>query len=460
MEVQHQESSVQKELECAICLKQFVSPRFFPCLHTFCSSPCLEALCKNKKEGDKVTCPICRREAVVPKDALFPLNFFAQNFAQLFPADQTMTAPIPKCHECEDDAEDNEAVSFCKECEGGVYLCHDHTQNHKKSKKTKSHSVQVLTKSPGNPKFTNPKEKQVCSIHPTKKVKLFCFSCNQLICLGCAVTTHKDHRYELVDVIAEKEKEELKCKVEDVHRFTSKVQHSIQQIERTQKALNSNVEDAKRSIDQHANKLIAQIKQMKQQLEAEVENIGKQKLQVLQQQRDQLTQMLLQANKSVEAVQKTISEGSPAQVMQAKQQWEQTEHQVKTMMENSALEVMEDEYVEFIAGEGAMKTLGSVHGESMTAADVRIEVKERKGRQVVVRIIASEQNKADVGKVKVEWKTAKQEKKQVKMTRENSQVGKVEVEAMEGGVMEVTVKGKHVQNSPMTITHESGSIVG
>ena len=86
-----------------------------------------------------------------------------------------------------------------------------------------------------------------------------------------------------------------------------------------------------------------------------MENIGKQKRQVLQQQQDQLTQILLQANKSVEAVQKSISEGGPAQVMQAKQQWEQTEHQVKTIMENSALEVFEDEYVEFIAGEGAMK---------------------------------------------------------------------------------------------------------
>ena len=261
MEVQHQESRVQKELECAICLKQFVSPRCLPCLHTFCSSPCLESLCKNKKEGDKVSCPICRKEAVVPKDGLFPLNFFAQNIAQIFPTDQTMAAPIPKCHECEDDAKDNEAV------------------------------------------------------------------------------------------------------------------------------------------------------------------------------------------------QKSISEGSPAQVMQAKQQWEQTEHQVKTIMENSALKVLEDEYVEFIAGEGAMKTLGSVHGETMTAADVRIEVKQRKGQQVVVQIVANEQNKADVGRVKVEWKTAKQEKKEVKMTRENSQVGKVEVEAMEDGVMEVTVKGKHVQNSPMTITH-------
>ena len=418
MEIQHQESSVQKELECSICLKQFVSPRFFPCLHTFCSSPCLEALCQNKREGDKVSCPICRKEAVVPQDGLFPLNFFAQNIAQLFPADQTTTAPIRKCGKCEDDAEDNEAVSFCKECKGGgVYLCPFHAEAHKRSKKTKTHSVQVLTKShPGNPKLTKPKEKQVCSIHPKKKIKLLCYSCNQLICTGCALTTHKDHKYELVDVIAEKEKQELKCKAEDVHRFISKVQHSIQQIEKTQKALNSNVEDAKRSIDQHANKLIAQIKQMKQQLEAEVENIGKQKQHVLQQQQDQLTQILLQANKSVEAVQKTISQGSPAQVMQAKQQWEQTEHQVKTIMENSALEVMEDEYVEFIAGEGAMKALGSVHGETMTAADVRIEVKQRKGHQVVVQIVGSEQNKADVGKVKVEWKTAKQEKKQVKMT--------------------------------------------
>ena len=422
----------------------------------------LKVLCKNKKEGDKVSCPICRRVAVVPKDGLFPLNFFAQNIAQLLsPTDQTMTASIRKCHKCEDDAEDNEAASFCKECEGGegVYLCPFHSEAHKRSKKTKTHSLQVLTKSPG--KFTKRQGDQVCSIHPKKKIKLLCYSCNQLICQGCALTTHKDHKYEFVDVIAEKEKQELKCKVEDVHRFTSKVQHSIQQIERTQKALNSNVEDAKRSIDQHANKLIAQIKQMKQQLEVEVENIGKQKRQVLQQQQDQLTQILLQANKLVEAVQKSISEGSPAQVMQAKQQWEQTEHQVKIMMENSALEVMEDEYVEFIAGEGAMKTLGSVHGESMTAADVRIEVKERKGQQVVVQIVASRTKQSRCGKSQSrmeDGKTRKERSEDDKRELSSGQSGSgSDGRGSDGSDSEGKTCSKQSNDNH---TDESGSIVG
>ena len=106
------------------------------------------------------------------------------------------------------------------------------------------------------------------------------------------------------------------------------------------------------------------LKQMKEQFAAEVEKIRKQKQQVLQQQQDQLTQILLQINKSVEAVQMTISEGSSAQVTQAKKQWEETEHQLKTMMENLALEAFADEYIEFIAEERTMKTLGSVHREN------------------------------------------------------------------------------------------------
>ena len=137
----HHQSIIQKELECAICLKQFVSPRFLPCLHTFCSSPCLQSLCESKKEGDQVSCPICRKEAVIPKDG-FPLNFFAQNFAQILPlvANQITTnqvIPTRICDECEEGAEDSEAVSFCKECEAGegVYLCNDHTENHKSQRK-------------------------------------------------------------------------------------------------------------------------------------------------------------------------------------------------------------------------------------------------------------------------------------------------------------------------------------
>ena len=51
--------------ECTICAYQLREPKVLTCGHTFCLR-CLERHGKERSAGEKVACPLCRKEFVVP----------------------------------------------------------------------------------------------------------------------------------------------------------------------------------------------------------------------------------------------------------------------------------------------------------------------------------------------------------------------------------------------------------
>ena len=48
-----------------------------------------------------------------------------------------------------------------------------------------------------------------CREHPEKKVKLFCLTCQLLICKDCALVKHKEHHYNFIDTVADNERKDL-----------------------------------------------------------------------------------------------------------------------------------------------------------------------------------------------------------------------------------------------------------
>jgi len=75
------QSSADKELadmsECCICTDIFQDPRMLPCTHTFCMA-CLLNYGKDRQPGDRMPCPLCRTEFIIPDEGLItiPKNFF------------------------------------------------------------------------------------------------------------------------------------------------------------------------------------------------------------------------------------------------------------------------------------------------------------------------------------------------------------------------------------------------
>jgi len=80
--------SVGKELddmtECCICTEVFTDPRVLPCIHTFCLK-CLQNYGKDKQPGDRMACPMCRKEFNVPDDGLTGTqkNFFMEKLVHV-----------------------------------------------------------------------------------------------------------------------------------------------------------------------------------------------------------------------------------------------------------------------------------------------------------------------------------------------------------------------------------------
>ena len=117
--------------ECPICLSAFTDPRMLPCIHTFCFE-CLKRTGETaqKKPGDKMPCPLCRKEFLIPADGMNGVqkNFFMENLLQYKTtlqigsvtiicdicnaSDEGKTGQIPtatmRCLECQD--------NYCDSC--------------------------------------------------------------------------------------------------------------------------------------------------------------------------------------------------------------------------------------------------------------------------------------------------------------------------------------------------------
>ena len=64
------ELSVVKDLtECCICTEVMWDPRVLPCQHTFCLK-CLLEWGKDKQPGNRLPCPLCRKQFIIPANGL------------------------------------------------------------------------------------------------------------------------------------------------------------------------------------------------------------------------------------------------------------------------------------------------------------------------------------------------------------------------------------------------------
>ena len=140
-------SELKAITECSICTETFQDPRILPCIHTFCLR-CMQQMAKqgNKKPGDKLSCPICRKEITVTDDEAMGLqkNFFMARLIEmvtiLIPADKAPLCNVCLLTEPEDSsAKFQEATMYCIDCRDN--LCPECSVHHRKHKLSREHKV-------------------------------------------------------------------------------------------------------------------------------------------------------------------------------------------------------------------------------------------------------------------------------------------------------------------------------
>jgi len=217
---------VKEEVTCAICQNLLNDPKILPCLHSFCASCLKEWLGQLRK--NELECPLCRGKVALstPRDIEeLPTHFSAVRFVEIVRMqDQASKKVTLICQNCEEE----EAVSSCNEC--AVFLCNFCEKSHRKSKTTRDHeicSIDNMRKSPNKIPSSLPEKPEMCSIHPTKPLELYCRCEDVLICRDCIIKKHKDHDYDVISDVIDGEKEVLREALPGIQVLIDEVEGAI-----------------------------------------------------------------------------------------------------------------------------------------------------------------------------------------------------------------------------------------
>ena len=187
---------VEDQITCPICMEHFTDPRVLPCFHSYCLT-CLQRVLV---EGNhSLPCPTCRSPCPVPDKGLasLPSSFVANNLMEVY--NRIKKASAHQHVSC-DNCDNTNADSYCKQC--ATFLCPECLHHHNKWKPNAGHQILSLDEVASTAhQLSHAKQEQsmVCTEH-NEPLKIFCESCQQLICHDCTVSKHEKplHKYILV----------------------------------------------------------------------------------------------------------------------------------------------------------------------------------------------------------------------------------------------------------------------
>ena len=303
---------LEKEITCAVCHDHFERAKLLPCNHYYCEA-CIEMLAKRAK-GEPFDCPECRKETSLPPGGVAELQgaFFVERmkdvYGKMAKAEGKMEALCEQCAGAK-------SVAFCRQCT--EFICGDCVVSHKKLKVYSGHVVANLEDlKKGGVKNIPLKAAPPlqCSEHE-KKLKMFCFDCDRLICRDCTIIDHSGHKFEFVKKCAPESRKTLR----DCLAPLEKVRTDIAGAEKTLVTEHARVDAQEkkvcRSIEQSFEALKAVLDQRKTELVKKAGNLAREKKDSLSVQREVFQAAQKEIQILTEVVERNIESTSDQDLM-------------------------------------------------------------------------------------------------------------------------------------------------
>ena len=262
-------------LSCPVCYQLFKNPKYLPCHHSYCEQ-CLEKM----QVQSKITCPECRKEAIVPPGGVKDLdsNFFINRLVDEFILKHKVEGEAEvKCDECHGE---DPVVTFCPDCT--LFLCHLCNEHHKRSIRSRGHGIVPLTELRSKKDVTiQPKPKDMMCREHDIELLFYCETCDQLVCMYCTVKDHIDHNHDTVKKVVSKHRQELKKVTAPVEELIKGLSTTLDNIEKMGKKIRQQGDEVNKKIDQHYDGVIQKLLQQKEQLKQQVDNTVSQKVKAI-----------------------------------------------------------------------------------------------------------------------------------------------------------------------------------
>ena len=263
---------LEEQLNCSICLDIYDDPKLLQCFHTYCRK-CLMKLVFRDQQGDlSLTCPICRQATPVPANGVTGLQSAFQT---------------------------NEILRI-------------------RDNLVKKRDIAVQSKVDATP-LTPATEKTIsnCFEHVDKEQELYCETCEELICLKCALKggEHHNHDYDEIKNAYERYKGEVGPLLESMEDKLNTVEKALAQLDTRRGEVSDQREVIEDSIHDAIRRLHQLLDVRKTELISVLHQITQAKLKGLATQRDEMETIQAQLSSCLNFVRKSLETESQGNVL-------------------------------------------------------------------------------------------------------------------------------------------------
>ena len=356
---------LSNQLSCSVCLEEYCRPRVLPCLHVFCEA-CLEKLVGTQRDKLRAPCPNCRKPAPLPEGGVssLPTAFYIQH---LFEVREVLEkVRNPKKAQC-DKCGEGEVQGFCRDC--GQFICQLCLTMHGKWKELQGHEISSLDEVQETAsKMVAPKKvSSMCSKHTTEPIKIYCETCDELICRDCTVKTHRDHNYDLIPDTFPKHRDAILACLGPIKSELASVGDTISELKARSSRLDGQGMEAKAMVDAEVDKLQAILEAHRKELHSQIDGKVCQGKKELAAQIDGHELKQAQLSSCVEFVEGSLQSGTQEEVLSMKRQVEQRTQQMADEFKPQQLVLGPEKEIRVVCADlsSACQTLGEVKFEKV-----------------------------------------------------------------------------------------------
>ena len=377
---------LQEQLTCPVCLSQFDSPKTLPCLHSFCLK-CIQQLPVDPEKGKYViSCPTCRKTVQVPDKGPtdLPTAFVINSLVEI----QDQLKKVCEGRQICDNCEASDATRYCKQCATG--LCEECLAMHNGLKVNSKHQIVDMKDVVNTASRLLPvKEDAImnCTNH-NEPLKIFCETCQVLICPSCTIRRHKDHNYDVVADTFPKHRQNIENVLQMVAKKTLALQDALTTITTREEDVGKQRDDRVREIRLQVQGIVELVTQAGEQLVGEVNSVAKGKLQLLGQQKEEVKLALVQLKSVKEFVKKGLEVGSPQQILSEKKNLIQGMEAVSEKIDPDVFQPLEEANITFTENKEAKNygNIGTVDYSYNVTGTLSVKVPPMAGRMVTATL--------------------------------------------------------------------------
>ena len=272
-------------------------------------------------------CPNCHKPAPLPEGGMssLPSAFYIHHFFEVREVLEKVRNPEKaQCDKCGE----GEVQGFCQNC--GAFICQLCLTMHAKWREFQGHeslSLEEVQKTAL--KMATPKKMgSLCSKHTTEPIKIYCETCEELICHGCTVKTHRDHSYYLIPDAFPQHRDAILAHLGHIKSELASVGETIAELKYRSSRLDEQGMEAKGKVDDEVDKLHAILEARRRELHSQIDGSvchGKKEL-ATQIDGHELRQA--QLSTCVEIVESSLQSGTQEEVLSMKRQVEQRAREI------------------------------------------------------------------------------------------------------------------------------------